>query len=289
MSELDHLLHSPLRRAGEERVEPELLHERFGDPGSRLITIDAASHHRIDPTAGDFDQAVHTYLGWSGPEDAPAGDPGAHHWFAARGEADGQTLRDLEAEPLLRDVLTTGAAILAWHDAEPNCEKCGGVSAASRGGFVRSCLECGSWMFPRHDPAIIIAVLDPDDRLLLAHQASWPAGRVSVVAGFVEAGESIEQSAAREVGEEVGLRLEAVRYVTSQPWPFPRSLMLSFVGAASGAPVPDGVEIEWARWYSRDDFLLATSSGEISHPPGQSVAGRMIRAWLAAELPSPRG
>lgn len=266
----------------------DVLHTRFSERGARLLVVDAASHHRIMSTSGEYDDQKHVYLGWSEPEHSPQDDPGLHHWFAVRGEADGTTLREAAASPLLRDLVTTAAAVLAWHDSNPVCERCHGESVAAHGGFVRQCLACEQWLFPRQDPAIIIAITDPDDRLLLAHQASWPEGRVSVVAGFVEAGETVEQTAAREVWEEVGLRLDAVRYVTSQPWPFPRSLMLGFVGTASGHPVPDGREIEWARWFTRHEYQRATRDGEISAPSGQSVGGRMIRAWLAGQLPSPQ-
>ena len=289
MSGPDDTLHSPLRRAGEARVDPDALVALYARDDARLVTMGPTTSHRSSATEGEFDHLRHVYLGWSDIGDAPVDDPGEHHWFATRGAVEGPGLREepITADPLARDVLTTAAAILAWHDAGPRCDACGGASEPARGGFIRACLDCGRWLFPRHDPAIIIAILDPDDRLLLAHQASWPANRVSIIAGFVEAGESLEQAAGREVGEEVGLALTSARYVSSQPWPFPRSLMLGFVGTAHGEPVPDGVEIAWARWFSREEFLAAVESGEISGPSGRSVASKLIKAWLAGELPAP--
>lgn len=290
MNRADDTLHSPLHRAGEARVDPTVLVERFADPASRVLVMDRSTAYRIEPVAGGYDPLRHVYLGWSEPDHAPAGDPGHHDWFARRADVEGLGLREapLATDPLMRDLTTTAAAVLAWHDAEPRCERCHGESVPDRGGFIRTCLDCRAWLFPRHDPAIIIAILDPDDRLLLAHQASWAPHRVSIIAGFVEAGESLEQAASREVGEEVGLHLTSARYVSSQPWPFPRSLMLGMVGTAAGDPVPDGVEIEWARWFSRDDFLAAVASGEISGPSGRSVASKLIQAWLAGDLPSHR-
>lgn len=270
-------------------MDPQVLIDRFARPDARLVTMSSSTSHHTTPTAGAYDPMTHVYLGWSDEHYAPTDDPGAHHWFAARGAVDGPGLREqpVTTNPLLRDILTTSAAILAWHDTQPRCEACGGASEHARGGFIRACVDCGAWLFPRQDPAIIIAILDPDDRLLLAHQASWGPNRVSILAGFVEAGESLEQAAGREIGEEVGLRLTSARYISSQSWPFPRSLMLGLVGTAQGEPIPDGVEIEWARWFSRQDFLAAVASGEINGPSGRSVASQLITAWLAGELPSP--
>ncbi|MGD8216303.1 NAD(+) diphosphatase [Aestuariimicrobium sp. Y1814] len=280
-------LHSPLRRAGEDRVDPELLVSRFRDQSARVVVMDRSTAHRLESAAGKYDPARHIYLGHSGAADALAGDPGPHEWFAVRDTVVGPGLREtpVATEPLLRDLLTTTAAILAWHDTTPHCEACLGASQPARGGFIRVCLDCGAWLFPRHDPAIIIAILDPQDRLLLAHQASWAPNRVSIIAGFVEAGESLEQAAGREVGEEVGLHLGSAHYVTSQAWPFPRSLMLGMVGTAAGEPVPDGVEIQWARWFSREEFTAAVDSGEVIAPSGRSVASRLIKAWLDGTLP----
>ena len=290
MTRPDDPLHSPLQRAGEARVDPQVLVERFADAAARVVVMDTTTAYRIEPAAGVHDPLRHVYLGWSNPAHAPADDPGRHDWFALREHVEGPGLREapLTTDPLMRDLLTTAAAVLAWHDTRPRCERCHGESVPARGGFIRACLDCGAWLFPRQDPAIIIAILDPEDRLLLAHQASWPPNRVSIIAGFVEAGESLEQAASREVGEEVGLHLTSARYVSSQPWPFPRSLMLGMVGTADGDPIPDGVEIAWARWFSRHEFLAAVESGEISGPSGRSVASTLIQAWLAGDLPRHR-
>ncbi|MGA4507232.1 NAD(+) diphosphatase [Propionibacteriaceae bacterium G1746] len=287
MSRFDLHPHSNLRRAGQERVDPERLVELFTGPGAQVLVVSGEGQFHVEPAEGGFDADVHSYLGWTDANGHAHNDAEASlHWFTRRGASEGQTLRDGFADPAMHDLVAAAAAILAWHDGAPPCGRCGAVTVPVRGGFMRQCVECGHLEFPRHDPAIIVAITDPDDRLLLAHQANWPEGRVSVIAGFVEAGESLEQAVGREVGEEVGLWVDRVRYVASQPWPFPRSLMLAFVATAMGEPVPDGTEIAWARWFSRDEFTAAVESGELSLPGRGSVGGRLIHAWVAGELPS---
>ena len=141
-------------------------------------------------------------------------------------------------------------------------------------------------MLFRSDPAVIVAVTDADDRLLLGRQPVWAKGRVSVFAGFVEAGESLEQAVHREVFEEVGLRLGPPRYLGSQPWPFPRSMMLGFTARALDTALTlDAREIEAARWYTRGQLETALAHGELTLPMRTSIAHRMITAWRRGELP----
>lgn len=284
MNDLASTPHSPLHRAGQERLDPGMLASLFTLPSSRLVVIDPQGHHHIVGSAGHFDQRRHVHLGWTDDAAVEGPEPGRRQWFAIRGASDGPALREATLTQTLREVVTTAAAVLAWHDGEPPCEVCGGPTVPVRGGFVRQCESCGAWLFPRQDPAIIIALTNRDDQLLLAHQASWAPGRVSVLAGFVEAGETLEQACGREVLEEVGLRVDQVAYVGSQPWPFPRSLMLGFVGRADGHPVPDGVEIAWARWFEREELTRSLASGELSLPGPASVGGRLVRQWLEGTL-----
>jgi NAD+ diphosphatase len=136
-------------------------------------------------------------------------------------------------------------------------------------------------LFPRTDPAVIVAVFDDADRILLAHQKVWEQGRYSVIAGFVEAGESLEQAVHREVVEEVGVAIDRVQYVASQPWPMPRSLMLGFTAHAVNVSLtPDGAEIANARWFARADIPEAIASGELRLPGPASIAFRLISTWL---------
>ena len=276
--------HSPLHRAGEGGRDHRALEASFLDPNARLLVVDAQGRHEVRRTEGPFDPSVHVHLGSSVAGDASPDDPGPHEWFAMRGEPGGPTIREVHLSPLMHDIVTTALAVLSWHDRAPACERCGGQTRSARGGFVRECVDCGTLLFPRHDPAVIVAVVDPEDRLLLAHQASWPEGRISVLAGFVEAGESLEQTCGREILEEVALEVEAVAYVGSQSWPFPRSLMVGFRARAAGEPVPDGLEIQWARWFTREELRAQLGAGEVSIPGPGSLGRALIEAWLAEEL-----
>ena len=142
----------------------------------------------------------------------------------------------------------------------------------------------GTEVFPRTDPAVIMLVHDGGDRVVLGRQAVWPPGRFSILAGFVEPGESAEAAVAREVAEEVGLRVRDIRYVGSQPWPFPQSLMLGFVARVDGSDelVVDRTEIEEAHWFTRDQ--LRAGEGPAVLPPPVSIARYIIDRWLAEDL-----
>jgi len=160
-----------------------------------------------------------------------------------------------------------------WHSRHGFCPKCGSPTTIASAGHMRVCTHCASEHFPRHDPAVIMLVIDDDDRCLLGHNPAWPPGRFSTLAGFVEPGETLEQAVRREVGEEVGVTLGQVRYFDSQPWPLPHSLMVGFFADwASGEIRVDGIEIVDANWYR------AGRLPEI--PPRLSIARRLIEDWL---------
>ena len=184
-----------------------------------------------------------------------------------------------------RDIAATAAALTHWHRLEPQCPSCGAATVAINGGFARHCTRCGRDHFQRTDPAVIVAVVDGEDRLLLGGQAAW-GDRVSVLAGFVESGESLEQAIHREIGEEVDISLSELRYFGSQPWPFPRSLMVAFFGRAVGTDIRvDADEIAHAEWYTRDQLSDKLDSGTLGLPSNSSIASRMIQAWRAGEAP----
>jgi NAD+ diphosphatase len=196
-----------------------------------------------------------------------------------------------EAGPLLSDrdagLLTHAVALANWHETFTHCPRCGAVTAPISSGHARKCPVDGSEHFPRVDPAMIVLVTDGADRCLLARNAMWPARRVSILAGFVEAGESAEQAVAREVREETGIVVGAVSYLGSQPWPMPQSLMLGFRAEATGSTeiTVDADEIAEAHWYSRDDLRAAVESGSLLLPPPVSIAHRIIESWYASPLP----
>ncbi len=186
-------------------------------------------------------------------------------------------------------------ALTGWHERHPRCSSCGKVTRVHDAGYARRCPNDAGEHYPRTDPAVIVLVLDGgtpgQDRCLLGRQASWPEGRFSTLAGFVEPGETVEDAVAREVAEEVGVTIGSVAYAGSQPWPFPASLMLAYYAVAdpadlgSGGEVAvDGQEIVEARWFDRAGFAAATERGEVIVPPVLSVARRLIEGWFGGPV-----
>lgn len=191
----------------------------------------------------------------------------------------GADLGDLDAGLLVQAI-----GILEWHDRHRFSPLTGAPTTVERAGWVQRDPTTGTEFFPRTDPAVIMLVHDGADRVVLGRQAVWPPGRFSILAGFVEPGESAEAAVVREVAEEVGLRVTDVRYVGSQPWPFPQSLMLGFVARVEGDDTlrPDPSEIEEARWFSRDE--LRAGAGPRALPPPVSIARHILDRWIAGEL-----
>jgi NAD+ diphosphatase len=209
---------------------------------------------------------------------------------------DGETQLDLrQAGGLLnaRDagLFTTAAAVLNWHGIGRFCAKCGSSVNLAKAGWVSTCTGCGREEYPRTDPAVICLVHDGDgvngEQVLVARGAFWPEGRYSVLAGFVEAGESLEDCVVREIAEEVGVAVRDVRYLGNQPWPFPRSLMVGFTAVADrSAPLrPADGEIAEAAWLTREE-VRAALAGELAGfklPGGPSIAHAMVKSWADAE------
>ncbi len=200
-------------------------------------------------------------------------------------------LRDVGALLDDRDagLLVHAVGLANWHATHPHCARCGAATEVVRGGTVRRCPVDASQHFPRTDPAMIVLVHDGGDRCVLGRQSVWPAGRFSTLAGFVEPGESAEQAVVREVAEETGLLVDEVEYVSSQPWPFPSSLMLGFRARCDGdaVPVPVDGELEEVRWFSREELRGAGpwgAPGAGVQLPGQvSIARLLIDGWLAED------
>jgi len=171
-----------------------------------------------------------------------------------------------------------------WNARHRFCGVCGAPAASAEAGHVRVCTDpaCATHHFPRTDPAVIMLVHD-GDRVVLGRQSRFPPGMHSVLAGFVEPGESLEETVAREVMEEVGLTVTDVRYQSSQPWPFPSSLMLGFTARATSFDIETGQdELESARWYSRDFLRDHSPSEEFRLPRRDSIAHRLLAEWIAA-------
>ncbi len=177
-------------------------------------------------------------------------------------------------------LLAYARAMVSWRQRSRHCGACGSPTSGASAGHVARCSNegCGAEQFPRIDPAIIVLVTD-GERALLGRQAAWPAGRYSTIAGFVEPGESLEDAVAREVLEETGVAVHESTYHSSQPWPFPSSLMIGFTATASAEAVakPDE-ELEDVRWFTREDI----ASGFPGLPLPQSVSFRLIEDWYDA-------
>ncbi|MFW7413694.1 NAD(+) diphosphatase [Demequina sp. SO4-18] len=196
--------------------------------------------------------------------------------FAARG-LDGA--RD-------RELATTAVAISLWHASHPRCARCGNPTEPRMGGWVRRCEADGQDHYPRTDPAVIVAITDGDDRLLMAHASHWSENRYSHLAGYVEPGESLEQAAHREVAEESGLRLRDLTYAGSQPWPFPASVMVGFRARVDDpAFVLDDDEISAAMWVTRAELDARVADGTLVLAPAGSIARRLLEEWYGATLP----
>jgi NAD+ diphosphatase len=203
------------------------------------------------------------------------------------------SLREVGAALSDRDagLLTHAVALANWHDTHTHCPRDGTPTVPAPAGHLTTCPVDGTEHFPRLDPAVIMLVLDPDDRCLLARNALWPERRMSVLAGFVEPGESAEHAVAREVYEETSIVVGQVRYLGSQPWPMPRSLMLGFQARAVGGQeiTVDKDEIAEARWFSRAELRVAVDAGSLLLAPTSSIARRLIEFWYGRELPDVPG
>lgn len=199
------------------------------------------------------------------------------------------SLRDVGALLSARDagLATTAVALAAWHGTHTRCPRCGSATRVTRAGWSRTCLTDGSEHYPRTDPAVIMAVVDEDDRLLLGHAAAWPDGRYSTLAGFVEPGESLEHAVRREVLEETAVVVGEVEYRGSQPWPFPASLMVGFrARALTVAVTADGEELGDARWFTRAELAQAVRAGQVVPPGPSSIARALIEEWFGDSLPT---
>jgi NAD+ diphosphatase len=265
----------------------------LGAGGSQLVTagdrVEIAFLGGDDPLVAAAADEDLTLLGWFRGERCvlvelrsapPAFPPGTH-------------LRELRPlAPMLpadsASLLAYARALALWKARHRHCGTCGAPNAPARAGHVMRCTRdgCGAETFPRLDPAIIVLVTDPTgERALLGRQASWPPGRYSTIAGFVEPGESLEDAVIREVAEETGVLVDEVAYESSQPWPFPSSLMLGFraVARSDAITLRDG-ELEDARWFTRADI----ATGHPALPPAGAISARLIDGWYSQPAGPPK-
>jgi NAD+ diphosphatase len=212
-----------------------------------------------------------------GPRFSAIADSGHDH----RAQFAALTLLDATDAPIFATALSLGG----WHRRHRFCANCGQPSEIVRGGWSRRCSSCGSEHFPRVDP-VVIMLAEHDGKLLLGRQPQYPPGRYSALAGFVEVGETLEAAVARELAEEAGIAVADVRYLASQPWPFPSSLMFGCTARALGTELTiDFTELDDARWFTREEVALALSgdpSAPFLPPPPFAIARSLLEHWLEA-------
>lgn len=185
-------------------------------------------------------------------------------------------------------IAVTATGIGRWHAVTRFCSKCGNATTVTEAGWVRHCDNCGRDHYPRTDPAVIMAVLDDDDRLLLGRGRNFAGNGMSVLAGFVEPGESLETAVAREVMEEVGVPVVDAQFLGDQPWPFPASLMVGYTCRATSTELTlDPEEIAAARWFTRPELAAAVASGEVHLSPRLSIARHLIEHWYGGPIDQP--
>ena len=270
---------------GEARSDPDTLYVAMRGGAALTLASGEGGHTRIAFLAG-ADMRVQAatpeqmvLLGWVQQRrcvlvtlegDAPVNEPEE---------------RFTELRPLANELAPSDAGLLAyaralhlWHADHRFCSRCGALTRSTRAGHLRQCDACGRSGFPRLDPAIIVLVHD-GERALLGRQASWQTNRYSTIAGFVEPGESLEDAVRREVAEETGIVVTSLSYHSSQPWPFPASLMVGFMAESLHATpeLRDG-ELEDARWFSRDEI----AAGTVHLPTRTTISRQLIDRWLGA-------
>ncbi len=303
------LARTTLDRRAERRLDPGLVAGLLADGATRVVEVrdgravvdgtDVAPRLRLRPPAPGDTAHLGIYLG----DDVEDGTAHVAVVPAAgatgdRGESDPRagadpcwrTLRQVGAHLTARDagLFTTAVALANWHARHGHCPRCGARTVPTQGGWVRTCPEDGSDHYPRTDPAVIMSVVDDDERLLLARNPGWARQRYSVLAGFVEPGETLAAAVAREVHEEVGVEVTDVTYLGDQPWPFPASLMVGFTARATGTElVLQPSEIAEARWVGRDELRERVAAGKWGLPGPISIARRLIEHWYGAEIVEP--
>jgi NAD+ diphosphatase len=292
-----------LDRASTERKDAAWIRARFGDPGSRAIT---AGHEGVlirdgDLAGGGAPPSLARDAVPAGHEEEPIllGLDGDSALFAVDLDAlvpgdrtrtiDGNhvmSLRDAGAlmAPAEAGLAAYVMALLNWHRRHRFCANCGNPTDVDEAGYLRHCPRCGANHFPRTDPVVIMTV-EHDDLLLMGRRAGWPAGRFSVLAGFVSPGESAEEAVVREVQEESGIIARDPVFVASQPWPFPASLMLGFRAVSDGGePRATDGELEEVHWLGRDAIQEAIDGGDpgFQLPPPVSIARFLVDRWAAS-------
>ena len=281
---------STIDRADNLRLDPQAIAALAADPRARLLELAG-----LDPV---LDEAGR--LAWSGPSKLPAGaeliflglDEGVP-LFSPLPRIEQPVQRAWSVFALLNAmsredsaIWGTARSLIEWHSRHGFCANCGSRTEVFRAGWGRKCGACSAEHYPRVDP-VVIMLAEHEGRVLVGRQPQYPAGRYSALAGFVEPGESIEEAVARELKEEAGIEVREVRYVASQPWPFPGQLMIACVAEAVGDALSiDRTELEDAKWVDRSG-VRAAMAGEpdapFLAPPHFAVAHTLFASWLCED------
>jgi NAD+ diphosphatase len=291
------LARGTLDRAGLRRRNPDLVPLLLKEPLTKILEL-AQGHARVTGSDSDCSLSLRAPLERDASRQAVflgQDDHGTSYLGVVNDDQDWvptgswRTLREVGVLLSDRDagLFVTLQGLANWHASHTHCPLCGSATEPDQSGWVRRCSRDGTEHYPRTDPAVIMAVTDAADRLLLARSPRWPAGRLSVLAGFVEPGESLESAVAREVFEEVGVVVEQVRYLGNQPWPFPSSLMVGFSARAADTTLDlDREEIVEAMWVSRAELAQMVLAGRFGISPSISIARRMIEHWYGGPVDS---
>ena len=279
-------------RIGERRKDPDWLAEAAASADSRFVPIwgelclieEPAQHAVLLPRADIEPHIVEHELIFLGlfrnqPVFAVALGAADEPPFSRHGVFKDLRYAGTNLPPDEANLMAHARALVLWHASQIHCGVCGAPSCPEAGGNSRRCTRdsCHAAIFPRVDPAIIVLVAS-GDRCLLGRQSSWPEGRYSTIAGFVEPGESLEDAVRREVFEETNVRVGRVRYHSSQPWPFPSSLMLGFIAEATSVDIAlNDAELEDARWFTREELL---GPGLPKLPFRISISRRLVDHWI---------
>ncbi len=275
-----------LDRDGEHREHQSHIETLWNGDNSRILLVDGNGRVRVESDLmklstlefSEIDQVNASFLGkdaklnWFARYANELDDEIPGRWLDLRSVA--QFLPSDEA-----NLAAYACALLHWQKHARYCGACGARTELRSAGHKTVCSDCAIEYFPRTD-SVVIAIVEHDGACLLGRQATWPAKRYAALAGFVEPGESLEAALKREVMEEAGVSIESARYIASQPWPFPTSLMIGFLATAKNKQMSIGVELEDARWFTPEQLETAVNDGEISLPSFYSLSRHLIEVWF---------
>lgn len=262
------------------RIVPIWRTQNLIQPGDQPVGVSVEASRGLLMGAGSvvflgiIEEVPHFTADFSAHEDPPLTEHGQFRDMRGIGQLLGHQEGGL---------LVYARAMIQWNARHQFCGVCGGATVSRESGHMRKCTntDCNAEHFPRLDPAVIMLIHDGGDRLILGRQRNWPPGQHSVLAGFVEQGESLEDAVAREIFEEVGVEIADIEYHSSQPWPFPSSIMLGFNARATGMDLKvDLDELEGAAWFTRDQLLQSPEDSAFRLPRSDSISRRLIEDWL---------